>query len=49
VQARVELIAEATVVERPRNTMQASTAAPKPAVAKSGRQLRPAARAKKQA
>jgi len=49
VQARVELIAEATVVERPRNTMQASTSAPKPAVAKSGRQLRPAARAKKQA
>jgi hypothetical protein len=50
VQARVELMAEATVVERPRKTAQVSTAAPKPALAKAaGRQLRPAARAKKQA
>ena len=49
VQARVELLAEATVSERPRTTTQVSTAAPKPAVAKAGRELRPAARAKKQA
>jgi hypothetical protein len=54
IQARVELIAEAASNQRPRKPAQLSTAAAKsapakPAAAKPARQLRPAARAKKQA
>ena len=48
VQARVELIAEATASERPRKSAQLSTPA-KPTAPKAGRQLRPAARTKKRA